>query len=114
VGRLFRENHQELYPAGHHQTSGELECQRGLRDLVKLTKQQPDPFSAVSAPVLAPALSHHCPGLNETGERLVGCKQFEASLAGVTESQNHRMVGVGRDLCGSSSPTPLPKQGHLQ
>jgi len=22
------------------------------------------------------------------------------------------MVGVGRDLCGSSSPTPLPKQGH--
>jgi len=27
-------------------------------------------------------------------------------------SQNHRMVGVGRDLCGSSSPTPLPKQGH--
>jgi len=30
------------------------------------------------------------------------------------ESQNHRMVGVGRDLCGSSSLTPLPKQGHLQ
>jgi len=27
---------------------------------------------------------------------------------------DHRMVGVGRDLCGSSSPTPLPKQGHLQ
>jgi len=26
--------------------------------------------------------------------------------------QNHRMVGVGRALCGSSSPTPLPKQGH--
>jgi len=24
----------------------------------------------------------------------------------ITESQNHRMVGVGRDLCGSSSPTP--------
>jgi len=24
------------------------------------------------------------------------------------------MVGGGRDLCGSSSPTPLPKQGHLQ
>ena len=30
-----------------------------------------------------------------------------------TESQNHRIVGVGRDLCGSSSPTLLPKQGHL-
>jgi len=24
------------------------------------------------------------------------------------------MVGVGRDLCGSSSPTPLLKQGRLQ
>ena len=30
------------------------------------------------------------------------------------ESQNHRMLGVGRDLCGSSSPTLLPKQGHLE
>ena len=29
---------------------------------------------------------------------------------GITESQNYRMVGAGRDLCGSSSP----KQGHLQ
>ena len=29
------------------------------------------------------------------------------------DHKNHRMVGVGRDLCGSSSPTPLPKQGHL-
>ena len=24
------------------------------------------------------------------------------------------MLGVGRDLCGSSSPTPLPKQGRQQ
>ena len=32
----------------------------------------------------------------------------------IIESQNHRMLGVGRDLCGSSSPTLLPKQGHLQ
>ena len=32
----------------------------------------------------------------------------------ISESQNHKMVGVGRDLCGSSSPTLLPKQGHLQ
>ena len=31
-----------------------------------------------------------------------------------TESQNHRTFGVGRDLCGSSSPTFLPQQGHLQ
>jgi len=31
-----------------------------------------------------------------------------------TESQNHRIVGVGKNLWGSSSPIPLPKQGHLQ
>ena len=24
------------------------------------------------------------------------------------------MFGVGRELCGSSSPTPLLKQGHLE
>ena len=29
-------------------------------------------------------------------------------------SQNHRMVGFRRDLWGSSSPTPLPKKGHLE
>lgn len=81
--RLFRENHQELYPAGHHHTSGEWECQRGLRDLDELKKQQPDPFSAVSAPALVPALSHQHPHLNEKGDRLVVCQQFEASLAGV-------------------------------
>ena len=27
-----------------------------------------------------------------------------------TESQNHRMLGVGRDLCGSPSPTPCPSR----
>jgi len=31
-----------------------------------------------------------------------------------SESQKPSMVGIGRDLCGSSSPTPLPKQGHLE
>jgi len=30
-----------------------------------------------------------------------------------TESQNHRIVGVGRDLCGSSSPTLLLKHTML-
>jgi len=40
------------------------------------------------------------------------CSAREADI--ITESQNHRMFRVGRDLCGSSSPTPLPKQGHLQ
>jgi len=32
----------------------------------------------------------------------------------ITAPQNHRMFGVVRDLCGSSSPTPLTKQGHLE
>jgi len=32
-------------------------------------------------------------------------------IKNITESQNHRMIGAGRDLCGSSSPTLLPK--HL-
>ena len=32
----------------------------------------------------------------------------------IAELQNHRMLGVARDLCGSSSPTPLPKQRHLE
>ena len=44
--------------------------------------------------------------------------QFKSEASGqpsfLEESQNHRMVGVGRDLCGSSSLTLLPKQGHLQ
>jgi len=28
----------------------------------------------------------------------------------ITESQKHRMVGVGRDLCGSPSPIPCPSR----
>jgi len=32
----------------------------------------------------------------------------------IMESQNHRMVRVGRNLCGSSGLIPLPKQGHLE
>jgi len=36
------------------------------------------------------------------------------SQQGITESQNHRILGVGRDLWLSPSPNPLPKQGHQQ
>jgi len=46
--------------------------------------------------------------------RHISCIYYAQELYTRTESQNHRMVGVGRDLCGSSSPTLLPKQGHLQ
>jgi len=31
-----------------------------------------------------------------------------------TAAQNRGIVGVGGDLWGSSSPIPLPKQGHLE
>ena len=41
-------------------------------------------------------------------------KHIQNLNALITESQNHRIVGVGRDLCGSPSPTFLLKQGHLQ
>jgi len=41
---------------------------------------------------------------------LVLCEDSDA----ICVSQNHRMFGVGRDLCGSSSPILLSKQGHLQ
>jgi len=29
-------------------------------------------------------------------------------------TEYHRIVGVGRDLCGSSSPTPLPNPAEFQ
>ena len=35
-------------------------------------------------------------------------------LVSVNGWWNHRMVEVGRVLCGSSSPNPLPKEGRLQ
>ena len=52
-------------------------------------------------------------GPRELGAQ-VGTGSTAIGTADTTESQNHRMVGVGRDLCGSSSPTPLPEQGRLQ
>ena len=38
----------------------------------------------------------------------------QSAVAWDTHTESHRIVGVGRDLCGSPSPTPPPKQGHLQ
>jgi len=45
-------------------------------------------------------------------EEVTGCLFIESQCHRITES--HRMVGVGRDFCGSPSPTHLPKQGHLE
>jgi len=48
-------------------------------------------------------------------EYFVFMRTPEEDLASfLSNTQNHRMVGVGRDLWVSSSPTPLPEQGHLQ
>jgi len=38
-----------------------------------------------------------------------GWQKASSNISYITESQNHRMFGVGRDLCGSSSLTTLPK-----
>ena len=48
------------------------------------------------------------------GACATGKSSRRSEVLPVTESQHHRIVGVGRDLCGSCSPTLLPKQGHLQ
>jgi len=47
----------------------------------------------------------------EGGDKSKPARAFQISESavkgerGITESQNHRIVGVGRDLCGSFSPT---------
>jgi len=44
--------------------------------------------------------------------RHAGTRKGELTELKTKLIQNHRMFRVGRDLCGSSGPTPLPKQGH--
>ena len=50
-------------------------------------------------------------GIVEIGAQRSACL---VSKSIYINTQNHSMIGLGRDLCGSSSPTPLPKQGHPQ
>jgi len=57
-------------------------------------------------------LVHALPGVWLSSDAYL--KKHSLDDSAVTESQNHGMFGVGRDLCGSSSPTLLPKKGHLQ
>ena len=59
-------------------------------------------------------LSMHVLGSPLRTDRAARPSSESLGKAEIRYSQNHRMVGVGRDLWGSSSPTPLPKQGHLQ
>ena len=61
-----------------------------------------------SHPVMAPRSSASCTGLGRKGEEEHhNCAPIRDLF---TESQNHRIVGVGRDLCGSPSPTPCPSR----
>ena len=52
------------------------------------------------------------------GGMMVICHRYDAGFQflalGKGRICHHRMFGIGRDLCGSSSPTLLPKKGHLQ
>ena len=79
-------------------------------------------FVSLSAVFLSPrktlalvlSSKHSPPGAGWTQfSQVQNCERAPDGIARV-KSQNHRMVGVGRDLCGSSRPTLLPKQGHLQ
>jgi len=56
---------------------------------------------------VSPALPREAGEIADDGEN---CTQFK----GLLPSHRIVVVGVGRDLCGSPSPTLLPKQGHLQ
>ena len=63
----------------------------------------------------------HCPPLIHSASHLV-TESNEVDqpfvnpywLLPITESQKHRMFRVGRNLWGSSSPTLIPKQVHLE
>ena len=54
---------------------------------------------------------HSAPSISGGNEDVSGFGCFPFDILG---TQNHSMVGVGRNLHGSPSPTLLPKQGHLQ
>jgi len=61
-----------------------------------------------------PLLATACPSHSVLWTTAVGTWALSYSHFSSWKLALHRMVGVGRDLCGSSSPNPLPKQGHLQ
>jgi len=51
---------------------------------------------------------------DKKGQSVYALGNAQHLISRVTESQNYRTAGVGRELWRPSSPTPLLKQGHLQ
>ena len=65
----------------------------------------------VAEPTLRPATPGQGARASTGAAMQDGCYRItESQNHRITESQNHRIVGVGRDLCGSHSPTLMPKQ----
>jgi len=68
-----------------------------------------------ASPDNAPARPHHhawlcLPAGTVPTQHCQGVMPITAAWGCDTESQNHRMVGVGRDLCGSPSPAFLNRR----
>jgi len=86
------------------------------------SREQPSISSAGSRGWRPPSDPWHWPsccgwagrggGKEPMAQTFAQAKGVAARLLGQWKSQNHRIVGVGRDLCGSPSPTLLLKQGH--
>jgi len=95
---------ESLLSVGAHTTAGE-ECEEE-----GVSEKMHNELTATT--IHHPLVSLKRKEIEKIGREVEPRKKRE--VRGVTESQNHRMVGVGRDLCGSSSPTPVLKQDHLE
>jgi len=106
----LREGNPRLAPTAHLLPS----C--SSTSICTYTLLQRDPHWPTQRRLPSSLTMNHASELN--GEHSVVAPTTEARACSVELcapiSQNHSMFGVGRDLWGSSSPTPLPKQGHLQ
>jgi len=61
---------------------------------------------------MPPSVPGHCWSSLLLSEKLHKLALPPEEIVTCPVPQNHSTAGVDRDLCGSPSPTPLPKQGH--